>query len=138
MGEIRVDKYIILDDRRYTKTDEWAKMEGDLVRVGITDYAQKKLRDIVAVELPEVGLEAKAGEGIAVVESIKSVADVYSPIAGTVREVNEKLLDQPELINDDPYGEGWIFAIKPKDPSDYESLLKAEEYADKIRREEHK
>ncbi len=136
MGEIKVNGYVILDDRRYTETDEWVKLEDDVARVGITDYAQKKLKDIVAVELPEKGVEVKAGESVAVVESIKSVADIYAPLDGTIVEVNEALLDQPELINDDPYGEGWIFALKVGDESKYSELLTAGQYAEKIRKAE--
>jgi glycine cleavage system H protein len=134
--ELKVNNYIVLKDRRYTKTDEWAKLEGDIVTVGITDYAQKKLRDIVGVELPDVGRRVKAGEAVASIESVKAAADVYAPVSGEVVEVNERLLDEPELLNRDPYGEGWMFKIKADDPSEYEKLLTPKQYAEKIKKEE--
>jgi len=136
LEEIKVNGYLVLTDRRYTESDEWVKLEGELAKVGITDYAQKKLKDIVSVELPEIGSEVKAGESVAVVESIKSVADIYTPLDGVVELVNEKLLDQPELINDDPYGEGWIFALRPADKSRYDELLTPQQYAEKVRKAE--
>lgn len=133
MAELRVGDYIVLTDRRYTESDEWVKREDGVVRVGITDYAQKKLKDVVGVELPEVGAEVSAGEPVAAVESIKSAADVYAPVSGKVVEVNEKLYDQPELVNEDPYGEGWFFAIEASNPEEYEELLTPEQYAEKIK-----
>jgi glycine cleavage system H protein len=134
--ELKVNNYIILKDRKYTKTDEWAKLEGDIAIVGITDYAQKKLRDIVGVELPDVGRKVKAGEAVASIESVKAAADVYAPLSGEIVEVNERLLDEPELLNRDPYGEGWMFKVKVEDPSEYEKLLTPEQYAEKIKKEE--
>ena len=134
--ELKVNNYIILRDRRYTKSDEWAKLEGDIAVVGITDYAQKKLRDIVGVELPEAGRKVRAGEAVASIESVKAAADVYAPLSGEIVEVNERLLDEPELLNHDPYGEGWMFKIKVDDPSEYEKLLTPEQYAEKIKKEE--
>jgi len=121
-------------DRLYTRTDEWAKKEANVVVVGVTDYAQKKLRDVIGVDLPEEGSEVKKGEPIASIESVKAAADVYSPVSGRVVEVNERLLDEPELINKDPYGEGWIVKIELADPSDLEKLLTPEQYAEELRR----
>lgn len=134
--EIRVGNYIVLRDRLYTRTDEWAKREDGVVVVGITDYAQKKLRDIVGVELPEPGSRVKAGEAVGSIESVKAAADIYAPVSGEVVEVNERLYDEPELVNKDPYGEGWMFKIRISDESELEKLLTPEQYAEKIRREE--
>lgn len=136
MGELSVGEYIILRDRLYTKSDEWVLKTNNTVTVGITDYAQKKLKDIVGVELPEVGREVEKEESIAVVESIKAAADVYSPVSGVVVEVNEDLYDAPETINADPYGEGWMFKIELKDPKELEELLSPEDYAKKVAEEE--
>ena len=136
MSEIKVKDYIVLTDRLYTDTDEWIKVTDDVAVIGITDYAQKKLKDIVGIELPEVGKKVKKGEAIGVIESIKATADVYAPISGEVIEVNEKLLDSPELINNDPYGDGWIVKIKIEDKSELDKLLKPQEYANKIEKEE--
>ena len=136
MSEIKVKDYTVLTDRLYTETDEWIKVTDDVAVVGITDYAQKKLKDSVGIELPEVGKKVKKGEAIGVIESIKATADVYAPISGEVVEVNEKLLDSPELINNDPYGDGWIVKIKIEDKSELDKLLKPQEYANKIEKEE--
>ena len=118
------------DDLRYAESHEWARTEGDRVKVGITDYAQDSLGDIVFIELPEPGKEVKRGEVIAVVESVKSVSDVYSPVSGTVLEVNEKIEGDPELINKSPFDEGWLFKIKTSD--DVEDLMDSSEYMDYI------
>ena len=134
--EIRVNNYIVLRDRLYTKTDEWVKREGDIVVVGITDYAQKKLRDIVGVDLPEPGTSVKAGDTVASIESVKAAADVYAPVSGEIVEVNERLYDEPELLNKDPYGDGWMFKIRLSDEKELEKLLTPEQYAEKIRKEE--
>ncbi len=132
---MKVGKYEVLEDRYYTESDEWVKIDGDIATVGITDYAQKKLRDIVGVELPEVGKQVKMGESVAVVESVKAAADIYSPLSGTVIEVNESLINEPELINKDPYGSGWIFKLKVANAAEIERLLTAEKYSEKIRGE---
>ncbi len=116
-------------DRFYTKTHEWALLEGDTVLVGITDYAQDALGDIVYVELPELGRRVAAGEGVAVVESVKTASDIYAPVAGEILEVNPALEKTPELINQDPYGEGWIFRLRPDNLADLDGLLDAEGYA---------
>jgi len=137
MTEITVGgKYKVLQDRYYTETDEWVLIQGNIATVGITDYAQKKLRDIVGVELPEIGKEVKAGDAVAVVESIKAAADIYSPLSGKITETNQKLLDSPELINKDPYGEGWIFRIEISDKNEIEKLLSAEKYSELIKQRE--
>jgi len=116
------------EDLRYSKDHEWARLEGDRVRVGITDYAQDALGDVVFIELPEVGSTVKLDESFSEVESTKSVSDVYAPLAGTIAEVNTDLADAPERINEDPYGEGWICLLEPEDVAAYESLMDAAAY----------
>lgn len=116
------------DDLRYTSEHEWARLEDGRVRVGITDYAQDALGDIVFVSLPAPGTVVEAGATLGEVESTKSVSDVYAPVAGTVVEVNTELADAPQRLNEDPYGDGWICVIEPADPAAYEALLDAEAY----------
>ena len=116
------------DDRRYTKDHEWARLEDGRLRVGITDYAQDALGDVVFVQLPEVGDTVEAGGSLSEVESTKSVSDVYAPLGGSVLEVNADLVDSPGRLNEDPYGEGWICLIEPVDPSAFDSLLDSEAY----------
>ncbi len=116
---------------KYTEDHEWAKIEGDIVTIGITDYAQKELGDIVYVEVETVGETLSAGDTLGTIEAVKTVADVFIPISGEVIEKNEKLADQPELINNDPYGEGWIVKVKISDASELDNLLSAEEYQSK-------
>lgn len=116
------------DDRRYTRDHEWARLEDNVVRVGITDYAQDALGDVVFVQLPDVGATLAAGASLGEVESTKSVSDIYAPVAGTVTEVNSELGDAPQRLNDDPYGEGWICAIEPADANSVSTLLDAEAY----------
>ncbi len=116
------------DDRRYTKDHEWARLEDGRVRVGITDYAQDALGDVVFVQLPEAGAAVEAGGSLSEVESTKSVSDVYAPVTGSVVEVNGDLVDSPGRLNDDPYGEGWICVIEPAEPSAFDSLLEADSY----------
>ncbi len=116
------------EDLRYSKDHEWARLEGDRVRVGITDYAQDALGDVVFIELPEVGSMVKLDESFSEVESTKSVSDVYAPLAGTIVEVNPDLVDAPERINEDPYGEGWICLLEPADAAAYGSLMDAAAY----------
>ena len=112
---------------KYAKTDEWARVEGDVVVVGISDYAQDQLSDIVYVELPEMGAQVSAGEVVGTVESVKAAADIMSPVSGEIVEVNEELNDSPELLNEDPYN-AWIFKVKPADLSELDNLMTAEEY----------
>lgn len=116
-------------DLKYVASHEWLKLEDDgIITVGITDHAQDLLGDVVFVELPEVGREVSADEEIAVVESVKAASDVYAPIAGEIVEINDELVDSPELANEDPYGKAWFFKIKPANAADYDDLLSAEEY----------
>jgi glycine cleavage system H protein len=116
------------EDLRYTSDHEWVRLEGGQVRVGITDYAQDALGDVVFVQLPAPGAAVQAGESFAEVESTKSVSDVYAPVVGTVVEVNAELADSPQKLNEDPYGEGWLCLIQPEDPNALSSLLDAEGY----------
>ncbi len=116
------------EELRYTKDHEWAKVEGDRIRIGITDYAQDALGDVVYVQLPDLGAEVAAGASFSEVESTKSVSEIYAPIAGTVVEVNQDLVDTPQRLNDDPYGEGWLCVIEMSDASGLDELLDAAAY----------
>lgn len=128
----------IPEELKYTKTHEWVRREGDnTVTVGITDHAQDLLGDMVYVETPEVGTNFGEGDDCAVVESVKAASDVYCPLAGEIIEVNESLADAPEMINKDPYGDGWLFKIKPEDIEHLEELLDAEAYGELAASEEH-
>ncbi len=113
---------------KYARTHEWVKIEGDLVITGITDHAQDELGDLVYVETPEVGSQVTAGEQAGVVESVKTASDIHAPVSGTVVEVNTNLEDDPDFVNEDPYGKGWIYKIKPDNMADVEKLLTNEEY----------
>ena len=115
-------------DLRYTKEHEWARQEGNRVRVGITHYAQQELGDVVFVDLPQEGSILQAGEAFAVVESVKAVSDIYAPVSGRVVEVNQDLVDRPELINQDPYGAGWIAVLEMENPAELDELLDADAY----------
>jgi glycine cleavage system H protein len=132
---IKINGYEIRKDRLYTKEHEWALIEENKnVRIGITDYAQKSLHDIVYVEAPTIGLKVSQMSPIGSVESIKSVSEIYSPISGEVIEVNNKLSDSPEIINISPYDDGWIAVIKPTALNDeIKNLMKPEEYANYIK-----
>ncbi|MDP8955389.1 MAG: glycine cleavage system protein GcvH [Actinomycetota bacterium] len=116
------------DDLKYTEQHEWARLDGNRVWVGITDFAQDALGDVVYVDIPEVGTEVKAGEPFGEVESTKSVSDVYAPISGTVTARNDALVDSPELVNQDPYGDGWMIVIDSTDTSELDRLLSASAY----------
>jgi glycine cleavage system H protein len=116
------------EDLRYSSNHEWARVEGDKVRVGITDYAQDTLGDVVFVQVPDVGTEVEAGAAFGEVESTKSVSELYAPVAGTIVEVNADLADTPNRLNEDPYGEGWVCVIEPSDPSQLDDLLDAAGY----------
>lgn len=120
------------EDLRYTREHEWGRREGDLVRVGITHYAQDQLGDVVYVDLPTPGAEIGKGQPFGEVESTKSVSDLYAPVSGTIEERNDALEDRPELVNQDPYGEGWMIAIRPENPDELEELLDAEAYRSHI------
>ena len=125
-------------DLKFLKSHEWARVEDDgLVRVGISDHAQGALGDLVYVELPEPGALLKAGAGVAVVESVKAASDIYAPVSGEVMAVNEVLSDRPETINEDPYGEGWIFLVKPGNRSELAELLDADAYTQLLEDEAH-
>jgi len=130
---------LIPGELRYLSSHEWARLEDDgvTVTVGITDHAQDLLGDVVFVELPEVGAELDAGDEAAVVESVKAASDVYAPVSGEVVEVNEALEDSPELVNSDPYDDGWFFKVKASDLDELESLLSADDYAEVCEAEDH-
>jgi len=118
------------DDLRYAKSDEWVRVSGDIATLGISDYAQDALNDIVYVDLPEVGETFKAGEAFGTIESVKAASDLYTPLAGEVVEVNAKLEEEPELINTDPYGAGWLLKLKVTDTSALSALMDAAAYRD--------
>jgi len=120
------------DDLLYTKTHEWIRREGENIRIGITDHAQAELTDVVFVELPKVGTQVEAQAPIAVVESVKAASDIYAPVKGTVVEANNALTNNPALISTDPFGEGWIFALKIDNADDLKSLQSAQTYKDQI------
>jgi glycine cleavage system H protein len=120
------------DDLRYSTDHEWVRVEDGRVRIGITDYAQDALGDVVYVEVPEVGATVVSQAKVSEVESTKSVSDIYAPLAGTVVEVNADLADGPERLNDDPYGEGWICVIQPSDPAELDRLLSAAAYRELV------
>jgi glycine cleavage system H protein len=114
---------------RYAKTHEWVRVEGDTAVVGITDHAQHELTDIVYVEPPHVGDTIEAGKECAVVESVKAASDIYAPVSGEVVAANDALANAPELVNKDPYGQGWLFKVKMSDPPQVEELLRPDDYA---------
>ena len=120
----------IPEDLHYSKDHEWVRVEGDIAVVGITDYAQNSLGDVVYVELPKVGEQFAANEPFGSVESVKAVSEVFSPLTGEVAAVNETLNDEPEKVNQDPYGEGWMIRMKMSNPGEVDSLLTAAEYED--------
>lgn len=119
----------IPNNLRYSKTDEWVRVEGNIATIGITDYAQSELGDIVYVELPEAGRVLQTEEMFGTVESVKAVADLYAPLAGEVIEANSAVTQRSELLNEDPYGEGWLIKIQMANPQEVENLLTAEQYA---------
>lgn len=127
----------VLENLKYSKEHEWVEVLGDdKVRIGITDYAQHSLGDIVFVELPTVGEQVEADDSMGTVESVKAVSDVYSPVSGEVLEVNEALEDDPEIVNNDPYGEGWMAIVRLSDPSQLDGLLTPDQYEALIQEEE--
>ena len=125
----------IPDDLKYTKEHEWIRIEDEWVEIGITDYAQEALGEIVFVELPGEGDDVTKGNSFGGVESTKSVSDLYSPISGEVVEINEKLLDSPETINEDPYGSGWIIRVRMQDENELDELMNAENYSNFLENE---
>lgn len=127
----------IPEELRYNKSHEWVRDDGDgLFTVGISDHAQQALGDLVYVEAAEIGNTVSADDACCVVESVKAASDVYSPLDGEIVEANEALNESPELVNSDPYGDGWLFRIKPANPADFDSLLDADAYAELLTEEE--
>jgi glycine cleavage system H protein len=116
------------EELRYSREHEWVRVDGDVARVGITDFAQDSLGDVVFVQLPDRGLEVVAGASVSEIESTKSVSDIYAPVSGVIRDVNDALADEPERVNRDPYGDGWIFEIELSDPAEVDRLLDAAAY----------
>src|SRR5499425_842652 len=119
-------------DLKYAKSHEWVRTSGGVATIGITDHAQHELTDVVFVELPDVGRKVKAGEACAVVESVKTASDIYSPVSGELIEVNKNLAADPALVNSEPYGGGWFYRIKLADPAELNTLLKPEDYQAQI------
>jgi glycine cleavage system H protein len=119
-------------DLKYAKTHEWVRVSGDVATIGITDHAQHELTDIVFVELPDVGRQIKAGDACAVVESVKTANDIYSPVSGQVTEVNDAVVADPALVNSEPYASGWFFRVKLSHPAELDALLSAAEYKAQI------
>jgi glycine cleavage system H protein len=117
---------------RYSSDHEWVRLEDGRARIGITDYAQDALGDVVFVDLPDTGTAVQKGASVSEVESTKSVSEIYAPVSGTIVEVNAELADNPQRLNDDPYGDGWLFVIEPSDPSQVGELLEAEGYRELI------
>lgn len=124
------------EDLLYTETHEWVRDEGSQVTIGLTDYAQTQLKDIVYVDMPEAGSEFKKGESIGVVESVKTVADVYSPVTGKVMEANFTLKDHPQFVNEDPYGKGWLVKMEIQDREELKDLLSSQAYQGSLPKEE--
>ncbi|TFB12054.1 glycine cleavage system protein GcvH [Candidatus Marinimicrobia bacterium MT.SAG.3] len=116
-------------DLKYTKEHEWTRIEGNIATIGVTDFAQSELGDIAWLEMPEVGDETKIGETFGTIEAVKTVEDLYAPISGKIIEINSELLDSPELVNDDPYGRGWIVKLEISNEAEIAKLLSADDYA---------
>jgi len=125
------------EDSRYAKSHEYVHVEGGVGTVGITDYAQKELGDVVFVELPQVGTQLEAGDELGSIESVKAVSELFAPVSGEVVEINETLADKPELVNTDPYGDGWMIRVRMSDPSEVDELMNAEEYEEYCETESH-
>jgi len=125
------------DDLKYTEDHEWTRIEDDTATIGITQFAVDQLGDITLVELPEAGTDLKQGDTFGVVESVKTVSDLYAPISGSVIEINEELEDAPELVNESPYGKGWMLKIRPADPAEEEELMDAAAYDDFTASQDH-
>jgi glycine cleavage system H protein len=119
-------------DLRYAKTHEWVRIAGEYATVGITDHAQHELTDVVFVELPQNGRKLKAGESCAVVESVKTASDIYTPISGEITAINDAVVANPALVNTDPYGEGWFFKLKMTNPQEAQSLLSGDDYGKQV------
>jgi glycine cleavage system H protein len=128
-----ISELIFMEDVRYAKDHEWAKKEGDKIKIGISDYAQDQLGDIVFVELPEAGDEFKKGAEFGTVESTKAVSELFMPVSGKVTAINELLTDSPELVNNDPYAQGWIIAVEPADLSEFNALMDKTAYLNMLK-----
>jgi len=126
------------EDSRYAKSHEYVHVEGEVGTVGITEYAQKELGDVVFVELPQVGTQLDQGDELGSIESVKAVSELFSPVSGEVVEVNEALADKPELVNTDPYGDGWMIRVRLGTPEEVDGLMNAEEYEEYIEKESGK
>ncbi len=122
--------YKVIEGLYYSKDDEWAKADGDIVTIGITDYAQDKLGDIVYLEEVEKGKKIKAGEAFTTIESVKAASDIFSPVSGEVVEINEEVFKNPSIINKDPYGKGWMVKIKMENPDELKNLMDAKQYSE--------
>lgn len=131
----KIEEIHLPEELRYSADHEWVRLEGELARVGLTDYAQDQLGDVVYVELPSVGAHIAQGAVFATVESVKSVSECYMPVSGEVTAVNGPLADDPVLLNQNPYGDGWMILVKPDDPTDYSRLLTAEGYRGRLKGE---
>jgi glycine cleavage system H protein len=123
------------EDNRYAKSHEYVHLEGDIGTIGITEYAQKELGDVVFVELPQVGTELEAGDELGSIESVKAVSELFAPVSGTVTEINEALAENPALINTDPWGDGWMIRLKVNDATELDELMTAEEYDEYLEKE---
>ena len=121
-----------MEEKKFTKDHEWVEKSGDLLIVGITDFAQNQLGDVVSIELPQVGSSFKQNDVMAIVDSVKASSDIFCPVDGEIVEVNEKLLENPEIINQSAFGDGWIIKIKPKNSQQFDSLLSKEQYEELI------
>ncbi len=126
------------EDNRYAKSHEYIHVEGDVGTVGITEYAQKELGDVVFVELPQVGTQLEMGDEFGSIESVKAVSELFSPVSGEVTEINEALADKPELVNTDPYGDGWMIKVRVSAPDEVDELMTAEDYDDYVQTESGK
>ena len=125
------------EDNKYAKSHEYVHVEGGVGTIGITDYAQKELGDVVFVELPQVGTQLEAGDELGSIESVKAVSELFAPVSGEVVEINETLADKPELVNTDPYGDGWMIRVRMSDATELDDLMNAEEYEEYCETESH-
>jgi len=123
------------DDRKYTQTHEWAKVDGDLIRIGITEFAGEQLGDIIFLDLPDVGAQVEQGAAFGEIESVKAVSDLLAPVSGEVVEVNEPLMDELDGVTDDPWEAGWMIAVAPADPSEMDALTDAADYVELCEKE---
>ncbi len=128
-----LNEIILPEELSYSQEHEWAKKENGIIRVGITDFAQDQLGDIVFVELPEEGTEFSQGDEFGTLESVKAVSEVYMPVSGTIKAVNTQLEEKPELVNQDPYGQGWLLEVTPKDPGEMEKLMNKNGYFEMLK-----